>query len=56
MRTDETKNEINEIKKGEGKIKGKGFKNKTKNYTNDFQQYETISSLRTVLEFSNKSR
>ena len=31
MRTDETKNEINEIKKWEGKIKGKGFKNKKKN-------------------------
>ena len=42
MRTNEIKNEINDIKKCEIKIKGKDFKYETKNYIYDFQQYDTI--------------
>ena len=44
MRTNEIKNEIYEIKKIEleKKIKQENLKRKTKNYTHDFQQYETI--------------
>ena len=44
MRTIEIKNEIYEIKKWEEKIKWKDLKYKTKNYTYDFQQYQTIRS------------
>ena len=44
MRTDEIKIEIYEIKKWEEKIKREYLKYKTKNYTYDFQQYETIRS------------
>ena len=36
MRTNESKNEIDEIKKWEEKIKRKGLKYKTKKYINDF--------------------
>ena len=39
MRTNEIKNEIDEIKKWEERIKQKDLKNKTKNCTNDFQKY-----------------
>ena len=38
------KNEIYEIKKWEEKIKREDLKYKTKNYTDDFRQYETIRS------------
>ena len=44
MRTNEIKNEMYEIKKWEEKIKREDLKYKTKNYTYDFQQYETIRS------------
>ena len=39
MRTNEIKNEIDEIKKWEERIKRKDLKNETKNCTNDFQKY-----------------
>ena len=42
MRTNESKNEIDEIKKWEEKIKRKDLKYKTKKCINDFQQFETI--------------
>ena len=38
------KNEIDEIKKWESKIKRKDLKYETKNRTYDFQQYHTIRS------------
>ena len=44
MRTNLIKNEIDEIKKCEEKIKRKDLKYETKKYTRDFQQYETIRS------------
>ena len=44
MRTNEIKNEMYETKKWEEKIKREDLKYKTKNYTYDFQQYETIRS------------
>ena len=44
MRNNEIKNEIDEIKKWEGKIKRKDLKYETKKYIYDFQQYETIRS------------
>ena len=44
MRTNEIKNEIYEIKKWEEKIKQEDLKYKTKKYTYDFQQYETLWS------------
>ena len=44
MRTNESKNEIYEIKKWEEKIKREDLKYKTKDYIYDFQQYETIRS------------
>ena len=44
MRTKEIKNEIYEIWKWEDKIKREDLKYKTKNYTYNFQQYETIRS------------
>ena len=44
MRTNEIKNEIYEIWKWEDKIKREDLKYKTKNYTYNFQQYETIRS------------
>ena len=44
MRTDETKNEIYEIKKWEEKIKRKDLKYDAGKYKYDFQQYETIRS------------
>ena len=39
MRAFEIKNEIDEIKKWEEKIKQKDLKNETKNYIYHFQQY-----------------
>ena len=44
MRTNEIKNEIDEIKKWEGKINWKDSKYETKNYIYDFQQYKTVRS------------
>ena len=44
MRTNNTKNEIDEIKKLKEKIKGKDLKYKTKKHIYEFQQYETIRS------------
>ena len=44
MRTNLIKNEIDEIKKCEEKIKRKDLKYETKKHTYDFQQYETIRS------------
>ena len=42
MRTDEIKNEIDEIRKWEEKINRKDFKYKTNKYLYDFQQFESI--------------
>ena len=42
MRTNEIKNEIDEIKKWEDKIKGKYLKLETNKYMYDFQQFEMI--------------
>ena len=42
-RTNKIKNEIYEIKKWEDKIKREDLKCKTKIFTDDFYQYETIS-------------
>ena len=44
LRTNKFKNEIDEIKKWEEKTKWYNLKHKTKNYTYDFQQYDTIRS------------
>ena len=44
MRTNESKNEIYEIKKWEEKIKREDLKYKTKDYIYDFPQYEAIRS------------
>ena len=44
MRTDEIKNEIDEIRKFEEKINRKDLKYKTNNYLYDFRQFETIIS------------
>ena len=44
MRTSEIKEEIYEIRKWEEKTKQENLKYRTKNYTNDFQQYQTIRS------------
>ena len=44
MRTDEIKNEINDIKKWENKIKRKDLKYKTNRYKFDFQQFEILRS------------
>ena len=44
MRANEIKNKIHEVKKWEEKIKREDLKCKTKNYTYDFQQNETIRS------------
>ena len=44
MRNTEIKNEIDEIKKREEKIKRKNLIYKTNKYEYDFQQYETIKS------------
>ena len=44
IRNDEVKNEIDEIKKSENKIKRKYLKYETNRYVNDFQQFETIRS------------
>ena len=41
MRTNEIKNEINDIKIWETKIKEKYLKYETKNYIYGFQQYDT---------------
>ena len=41
MRTNETKNEINDIKKWESKIKWKDLKYEAKNYIYDLQRYDT---------------
>ena len=49
MRTNAIKNEIDEIKKWEQKIKREDLKYKTKNYTYDFQQYETIRSFGEII-------
>ena len=45
MRTDEIKNEIDEIRKWEEKDKEKDLKYKTNKYLYDFQEFETIRSL-----------
>ena len=42
MRTDEIKNEIDEIRKWEEKINRKDFKYKKNKYLYDFQQFESI--------------
>ena len=44
MRTNEIKNEINDIKIWESKIKDKYLKYETKNYIYGFQQYDTEKS------------
>ena len=44
MRTNEIKNEINEIKKWEEKIKRKDLIYKANKYKYDFQKYEAIRS------------
>ena len=44
MRTNEIKNEIDEIKKWEEKIRQKDFLYKANKYKYDFQQYELIKS------------
>ena len=44
LRTNEIKEEVYGIKKWEDKIKLEDSKYRTKNYTYDFQQYETIRS------------
>ena len=44
MRTDEIKNEINDIKKWENKIKRKDLKYKTNRYKFDFQQFKILRS------------
>ena len=44
MRTNEIKNEMDEIKKWEGKIKRKDLMYKANKYKRDFQQCETIRS------------
>ena len=44
MRTNEIKNEIDEIKKWKDKIKRKDLKYETKICIYDFQQFETIKS------------
>ena len=49
MRNNEIKNEIDEIKKWEEKIKGKYLKHEAKKYIYDFQQFETISFLLVVI-------
>ena len=44
MRTNEIKNEIDDIEKTEGKNDQKDLKYKTNKYLYDFQQFETIRS------------
>ena len=44
MRTNEIRNEIDEIKKWEEKIKQKDLKYQTNNYLYHFRQFETIKS------------
>ena len=44
MRTNEIKNEIDDIEKREGKNDQKDLKYKTNKYLYDFQQFETIRS------------
>ena len=44
MRTNEIKNEINETKKWEEKIKRKVLTHETSKYIFDFQQFQTIRS------------
>ena len=44
MRTNETKNEINDVKKWKSKNKRKDLQYETKSYIYDFQQYDTIRS------------
>ena len=44
MRTDEIKNEIDEIKKWEEKIERKDLKYKTNKYLSDCQQFERVRS------------
>ena len=46
MGTNEIKNEVNEIKKWEEKIRRKDLVSKTNKYKYDSQQYDTISSFR----------
>ena len=53
MRTNKIKNEIDEIKKWEEKIKRKDLKYETKKYMHDFQQYETILSFGGVFTLVN---
>ena len=45
MRSNETKNEIDEIKKCEEKIKQKDLKYETRKDMNEFQQYETTEKV-----------
>ena len=44
MRTNKTKNEINDVKKWKSKIKREDLQYETKSYIYDFQQYDTIRS------------
>ena len=44
MRTNETKNEIDEIKKWEEQVERKDLKRKINKYLYDFQQFEIIIS------------
>ena len=44
MRTDEIKNEIEEIRKRKEKLKWKDLKYKTNKYLCDFQKFEAIRS------------
>ena len=46
MRTNEIKNEIEDIKKWEEKINRKDLKYKTNKYLYDFQQFETLFNKR----------
>ena len=46
MRTNKFKNDIDEIRKQEGKSKRNYLKYKTNKYLHDFQQFETIRSFR----------
>ena len=45
MRTNEIKNDIDEVKKWEDKIKQINFKHETKKHIFDFQQFELIRSV-----------
>ena len=51
MRTNEIKNEIEQIKKWEEKIKTKDLERETKKYKYDFKQYGKIRSFMKALIF-----